>query len=86
MLLWLLSGSGPQCRSEHPTDWPFSRTNPYPEENTIPGSDGAFGGRASEKPPALAVGSRHACKINKQVILSDSSKSRTVGSDKITYT
>ena len=30
-------------------------------ENTIPGSDGAFRGRASEKPPACAVGSRHNC-------------------------
>ena len=53
MLLRLLSGPGPQRREKHSPAWTAS------PRTRVPRSDGAFRGRASEKPPALAVGSRH---------------------------
>lgn len=53
MFLWLFSGSRPQCGTEYTQAWIASA------EKSSPGSDGAFRGRASEKPPTLAVGSRH---------------------------
>ena len=37
----------------------LQREETQDEQEERPGSDGAFRGRASEKPPALAVGSRH---------------------------
>src|SRR6266487_439141 len=63
MLLRLLSGPGPQRREKHSPAWTAS------PRTRVPRSDGAFRGCASEKPPALAVGSRHKKKTDSRTML-----------------